>query len=90
MRRSDPSDRQRVSYVFDHHRALRSLIDCASAEPIPVHTTTLLEGQIGLHDVLSNASLNHSMNHYDIAAGRCITFDTIRPGVSTARPRRAP
>ena len=30
------------------------------------------------------------MNHYHIAAGSCLTFDTIRPGVSAARRERDP
>ena len=55
-----------------------------------VHATALIDGQNGLQTRPSNASLNHSVNHFHIAAGSGITFDTIRPGVSAARGERAP
>jgi hypothetical protein len=47
-----------------------------------IHATALIDGQNSLQPVSSNESLNQPMNHYHIAAGRRVTFDTIRPGVS--------
>jgi len=50
-----------------------------------VHATALIDGRNGPRPVSSNASLNHRVKHCHIAAGRCITFETIRRGVSPAR-----
>jgi hypothetical protein len=47
-----------------------------------VHATALVGKLNGLQPVSSKASLNHPVNHSHIAAGRCITFDTIRPSVT--------
>jgi len=56
-----------------------------------VHATTaLIDGRNGPRPVSSDASLNHPAKHCHIAAGRCIAFETMRRGVSAARPGRPP
>jgi hypothetical protein len=50
-----------------------------------MHAATLVEGQISLQPVSSDASLNHSLNQYHIAAARGVTFRTLRASVSANR-----
>jgi hypothetical protein len=49
-----------------------------------VHATALIDGRNGPRPVSSTASLNHPVKHCYIAAGRCITFETMRRAVSAA------
>ena len=53
--------------------------------PDDVHAATLVEGQVTSYPVSSDASLNHSLNQYHIAAARRVTFRTLRAGVSANR-----
>ncbi len=53
--------------------------------PDDVHAATLVEGKSASYPVSSDASLNHSLNQYHIAAARRVTFRTLRAGVSANR-----
>jgi hypothetical protein len=62
----------------------------AIREPSRPRARPLLStGKTAFTPFSSNASLNHPVNHFLVTAGRCITFHTIRLGVSAARHGRA-